>query len=108
MEVQDIQSAITELKQALSERLGGGVELYLFGSVARKEYTRNSDIDILVLVPGNVDTDLKEEIIDLAFHIEIKYCVVIQIIVRSKDYWESGISSVTPLYQNVRREGIRL
>ncbi|MCU0285227.1 MAG: nucleotidyltransferase domain-containing protein [Acidobacteria bacterium] len=108
MKDQDIRSAIVELKQVLIERLGRGIELYLYGSVARKDYGPQSDIDILLLVPGKVDTNLKEEIIDLAFYIEIKYNVVIQIITRSKEYWESGLSRVTPFHQNVRREGIQL
>ncbi|MGE5340149.1 MAG: nucleotidyltransferase family protein [Candidatus Omnitrophota bacterium] len=108
MEDQDIRGAIADLKQVLTERLGVGVELYLYGSVARKDYGSDSDIDILVLIPGKVDTDLKEEIIDIAFYIEIKYSVCIQIIARSKEYWESGLSMATPFYQNVRKEGIRL
>jgi uncharacterized protein len=108
MKDQDIRNAIAELKQVLIQRLGIGIEVYLFGSVARDEYRPDSDIDILVLVPGKVDTNLKEEIIDLAFYIEIKYCVVIQIITRSKDYWESGLAAVTSFHQNVQREGIRL
>lgn len=108
MKNRDIRSAIADLKQALVGRLGVGIELYLYGSVARKDYGPDSDIDILVLVPGKVDTNLKEEIIDLAFYIEIKYGVIIQIIARSKEYWESGLSAATPFHQNVGREGIRL
>jgi predicted nucleotidyltransferase len=102
----DIRNAIGEFKQILIGQFGHGIELYIFGSVARDEYGVDSDIDILVLLPGIVDTDLKERIIDLAFDIELKYNVVIQIIARSKEYWKSERASFTSFHQNVQRDGI--
>ncbi len=104
----DIKSSIAELKEVLIDTFDEGIELYLFGSVARHEYSPESDIDILVLFPGEVDTKLKIEIIDLAFDIGLKNDVVFNVIVRSKRYWKSKRAAVTPFQRNLEKEALRL
>ncbi len=104
----NIKSSIAELKEVLMDTFDEGIELYLFGSVARHEYSPESDIDILVLFPGEVDTNLKTEIIDLAFDIGLKNDVVFNVIVRSKKTWESKMAAVTPFHRNLEKEALRL
>lgn len=108
MNARSIKRSIAELKSVLSNRFGSEIELYLFGSAARKDYRPDSDIDILVLVPGEVDTRLKEEIIDLAYDVELRNDVVFGIIVRSKEFWESEKASVMPFHQNLQKEALRI
>jgi predicted nucleotidyltransferase len=108
MNKKDIKRSIAELKKKLGDRFGMEVELYLFGSVARNEYHPHSDIDILVLVPGEVDTALKEEVIDLAYDIELKYNVVFGIVVRSAEFWQSEKASVMPFHKNLQSEALRV
>lgn len=108
MNEQNIRSSISALKKTLQQRYGSEIELYLFGSVARNNYEPDSDIDILVLVPGKVDTSLKEDIIDLAYDVELEYDVVFGIIVRSKEFWISEKAAVMPFHQNVQREAVRI
>jgi len=104
----NITQSINELKDTLSTHLGDGIELYLFGSVARNDYNADSDIDILVLVPKKIDTKQEIEILDLAYNIELKYNVVFGLVVNDKEFWESEKASVMPFHQNLQREAFRI
>jgi predicted nucleotidyltransferase len=108
MNEQNIKGSISALKKILQKRFGSEMEFYLFGSVARNNYEPDSDIDILVLVPGKVDTSLKEDIIDLAYDVELEYDVVFGIVVRSKEFWISEKAAAMPFHQNVQREAVRI
>ena len=108
MTEKNINKAIAEVKNILNRNLGEGVELYLFGSVARKEYVRDSDIDILVLVPGEVNTAIEERIIDLIYEVELKYSVVFGVVVYSKKFWSSKKAKVMPFYQNIQNDVQRI
>lgn len=108
MTKEKIQPAVQALKEKLIQRFGAETEVYLFGSVARGDAQKDSDIDILVLISGNVNNALREEIFDLAFDVELDYNVVFGIIVRSKTFWNSSLASVMPLHQNIQKEGIRV
>jgi predicted nucleotidyltransferase len=104
----DIAKSIAELKELMGQRFGFEMELYLFGSVARNDYGPESDIDVLVLLPGEVDTLLKTEVIDLAYGIGLKNNVVFNMITRSKKIWESDMAAVTPFHENLTREALRI
>ncbi|MFO7929436.1 MAG: nucleotidyltransferase domain-containing protein [Candidatus Humimicrobiaceae bacterium] len=97
--------AIYKLKNELLKSYPG-VELVLFGSKARNDPDEFSDIDILILVDKNVSHDLKDNIIEIAYDIELKYDVVFGFVIENKKLWDSPKYKVTPLYQNVQREGI--
>jgi len=97
--------AIYELKNELSKSCPG-VELILFGSKARDDSEEFSDIDILILVDKNVSHNLKDNIIEIAYDIELKYDVVFGFVIENKKLWKSSSYKVMPLYQNVQREGI--
>ncbi len=97
--------AIYELKNKLLKSFPG-VELILFGSKVRGDFEEFSDIDILILVDKNVDHRLKDNIIEIAYDIELKYDIVFGFIIENKKLWRSPRYKVMPLYQNVEREGI--
>lgn len=101
-----VKEAVDKLKERLINRFGNELEIYLFGSVARGDSDKESDIDILVLVPFELNNSLEEEIFDIAYDIELEHGVVFGMIVYSKDYWYSQISQITPLYKNVKKEGV--
>jgi predicted nucleotidyltransferase len=103
-----IRSSVSELKRVLCRRYGNELELYIFGSVARNDYEPDSDIDVLVLLPCEVDTSVKEEVIDLAYDIELNYNVVFGIVVRSKRFWVSEEAAVLPFHQAVQKEALRV
>jgi predicted nucleotidyltransferase len=106
MTKKDIETAIKEFKKRLIERFGAETEIYLFGSVARRDYDMHSDIDLLVLLPFEPNNYIEEQVFDLGYDIELEYGVVFGIIVYSKTFWNSETAGVMPLYKNIKREGI--
>ena len=108
MNKENIKRALTDLKKVLTARFGSDIELYLFGSVARNDYEPDSDIDILVLFPGEVDTALEEEVFDLAYEVELECDVVFGVVVHSKEFWGSEKAAVMPFHQNLQREAIQI
>jgi predicted nucleotidyltransferase len=103
---QEAAVALRELKTSLTELLGPGVELRLFGSVARGDERDDSDIDVLVLVPGHVDHALEERVFDAAYDVELKCGVVFGIIVYEKAFWDSELASCMFLHRTIEREGV--
>ncbi|MCK4765993.1 MAG: nucleotidyltransferase domain-containing protein [Candidatus Aminicenantes bacterium] len=103
-----IKEALDLLKSRLAERFGSDIELTLFGSTARGESREFSDIDVLVLFPGEVDISLEERIFDAAFEVGLEYDIVFGVIVYSHDFWETPRAKVMPLYENIQQEGIRI
>lgn len=108
MNKENIKRALARLKKVLTGRFGSDIELYLFGSVARNDYEPDSDIDILVLFPGEVDTGLMEEVIDVAYDVELEHDVVFGIVVHSQEFWSSEKAAVMPFHQNLQREALRI
>lgn len=67
-----------------------------------------SDIDILVLVPGEVNNSIEEEIFGLAYDVELEFNVIFGIVVYSKSFWNSQVASYMPLCRNIKNEGVAL
>ena len=101
-----IEKAIQALKKDLINRFGSDVELRIFGSVARGDYHEQSDIDLLVVLPGPVDNAVEEKVFDMAYDIELEYGLVIGTIVYSKEFWYSDRAAAMPLYKKIQREGL--
>ena len=101
-----MEIAIREFKEKLIKKFGTETELYLFGSVARGDYSDYSDIDILVLLHFEPNTSIEEQIFDLAYDIELEYNLIFGIIVYSKTFWNSEKASIMPLYRNIKKEGV--
>lgn len=108
MKIQNIKIAVEELKRALVAQFGSGVKLVMFGSAARGDSNIESDIDLLVLVPCAVNEGIEEQIISIAYDIELSLDVVFGIIVHSREFWGSGRAAAMPLYKNIEREGREL
>ena len=95
----------TELKENISGKYKVD-DLRVFGSVARRQQDRESDIDVLVVL-DYVDRQIEEELFDIAYEIELKYDCLIDIIVFGKDAL-SGRLSYTPVYVRAIEEGVAI
>ena len=99
---------ITELITSRIRRKDPNAEVILLGSHAHGQAKPDSDWDILILLnQPNVTRLMEKEFRDELFDIELDKGEVISTFVFSKSEWENKYS-VTPLYHNITREGIRL
>lgn len=82
-------------------------QVIVYGSYARGDYQKNSDIDIMILVDAS-DAQIKERfnsVCDLAFDFELEYGIVISPLVKNEDHFVKW-SETLPFYRNVKWEGV--
>jgi predicted nucleotidyltransferase len=96
--------AIRSLKEELVKRFKL-VDLWLFGSKARGEDTRESDIDIMIeLAETNPETE--SQIYDIVYDINLKNDTFISLIIFSKYEIDEGPMSESPIYKIIQKEGV--
>src|SRR5512138_259285 len=102
------KSIILELIKSTVKKTDPGAILILYGSYARNDYDKNSDIDLLVLLEKDkVTRDDEKRIKYPLYDIEFETGTVISPLILSKSSWESK-HRITPFYENVKKEGIIL
>lgn len=97
---------LQELYQGLRDLYGDRLDrLILFGSHARGENTPESDLDVLAVLNGQVESVYHEirRIVDVTFELDLKYNEYVSVVPVSK---EDFLHKKTPLLLNVRREGV--
>lgn len=108
----EISNIIDQFVKGVNEILGNRVKkIILYGSYARGDFNKDSDIDIMIL------TDLKDEeyypyfekISDFAYDIEYdnNFDIEISPVIKNIDrfnYWLEAL----PFYMNVQKEGVVL
>jgi predicted nucleotidyltransferase len=100
--------AIQEYAKLLKKQYGTIVlKAVVFGSVARGENYKDSDVDILIVISDNY-TDLKDEVGMSAYEIALKNNVVFSPIVMDESTYEWYRINKDPFYKNIRRDGIEI
>ncbi|MCP4259558.1 MAG: nucleotidyltransferase domain-containing protein [Planctomycetes bacterium] len=102
MEIEPVLKEFREKTEKLyNERLKG---IILYGSYARKQQTVDSDIDLAVVLEGDVVAGKEiDRLIDVITDINIDYGVLLSVYpVSEEDY--NSINS--PLLLNIREEGV--
>jgi len=90
-----------ELKSLYGERLNN---IILYGSYARGEATKESDIDVMIILKGSVTPGKEiDKMIDVITDINLKYETLISVFPVSN---ENYLNVKSPILINVRREGI--
>ena len=100
-----IRSLINQVKTCLINIYGQSIkEVILYGSFARGRATRDSDIDILVLVDESINPfEVRESISDLLFDILLEEGEFASVIVIPEKIFKSYNS---PFMLNVKKEGV--
>lgn len=102
-----VQQGLEELKRALAgvygERLTG---VYLYGSYARGDFAADSDVDLLVALQGEVrPTREMDRLSAIVSDICLRYDLLMSVYPVPAE-WLAGRKS--PLFENIRCEGVRL
>ena len=74
----------------------------LFGSFARGDYSKTSDIDLMVRLP-KVDRNIEEDLFDIAYDLELEHDCVIDVIVLPQDIGDNIM-----IYRNIQKEGLAI
>lgn len=83
-------------------------EVYLYGSRARGNAKKLSDWDLLILLnKPNVSFEFETKFMDEFYELELETGEIISPLIYSKKDWDSNYS-ITPLFENIKREGVRL
>jgi predicted nucleotidyltransferase len=84
-------------------------KIILYGSYARGDFNKNSDIDIMILTDLKNDEipEFQDKIWDCAYDIEAENNIIVSVLVKNIDrfnYWLEAL----PFYMNVQKEGVVL
>jgi uncharacterized protein len=83
-------------------------EIYLYGSRARGDAKKLSDWDLLILLnKKSISFDLETRFMDEFYEIELETGEIFSPLIYSKKEWNEN-HSITPLFENIKKEGIRI
>ena len=83
-------------------------EVYLYGSQARGNAKKLSDWDLLILLnTPDITFEFETRFMDEFYDLELETGEIISPLIYSKTEWNSN-HSVTPLFENIKKEGVRL
>lgn len=93
-----------DMKQLFGKELS---KVIIYGSYARGDYTKDSDVDVMILVktPEEEIRKYTDQVADCAFEYLMKYGIDISPVIRNEahfNYWADDL----PYYRNVREEGV--
>jgi predicted nucleotidyltransferase len=102
---QKVKRLVDQVKAHLHEKYGQSIKrIIVYGSHARGEATKNSDVDVLVLVDQSLKpSEVRGSLGDLLFDIILEEGEVISVIAIPEELFENYNS---PFMLNVRKEGI--
>jgi predicted nucleotidyltransferase len=100
------KKAVREFIKAVRMAFGDKIQrAALFGSKVRGDWTKYSDVDIL-LITDDDSWAFRRDIIGIDSDIELKYDVLLDIRVISESRWEYMKRIQAGLYQNITRDAV--
>jgi predicted nucleotidyltransferase len=101
------KSIVLSKIKTIIKQIDPRAEVILYGSRARGDERSYSDWDLLILVNAEADQDyemvFRHELFELELELEESFFVTVY----NKNEWELK-HWLTPLYQNIAREGLRI
>ena len=105
----DIKSeTLRELKESLGTFLGDRLQrMILFGSMARGDFTDESDIDVAIIIRG-LTRELKHQILDRVAEVELKHFTPVSTLLLSEDEFNRLKRRERRIALDIEREGVPL
>ncbi len=102
MEYKEKIAAVTKQFRDIVKGKYNIIEMKLFGSAARGDYSKNSDIDIMVKL-SEVNREIEEDLFNIAYDLELQYDCLIDVVVLPVN-----LSGNIAIYSNIEKEGIEI
>ena len=104
----NLENTIFVTIKQLVQNIEPNAQVILYGSFARGDNNKNSDIDLLILLDKEKITFQDEKKIKSPLYdLEFDTGQIISPLVLSKSDWEDR-HRITPFYHNIKQEGISL
>lgn len=106
----NVKRTINDFIKKVKEILGDRVKkIILYGSYARGDFNKNSDVDIMILTDLNEKEieEYRDKISNIAFEIQLEEEIYISPIIKNIDKYNERIK-IIPFYMNVQKEGVEL
>mgnify|MGYP002859683514 CR=1 FL=1 len=101
---------LSEVNESVRQQYNNKVRnCYLYGSYARGDYHSESDVDIAVILPMNLNEINKTNsyIGHLSSVLSLKYDVTVSIVTISDEYFIKYAEDL-PFYMNIIKEGVKI
>ena len=96
------KKALKEIKNFLNQTFKDS-KVFIYGSKTEGEYTQESDLDLLIIIP-NLNWKIKKKIVNRITEINWKYDTNISPVIVSKEEWIKY--PTIPLFQEVKEKGL--
>ncbi|MBC8527775.1 MAG: nucleotidyltransferase domain-containing protein [Candidatus Cloacimonetes bacterium] len=99
-----------DIKKNLSKGSTSGgnvIDMRIFGSRARDDFEKDSDLDIYIELEEN-SYEIEDKIFNIIWEIGFENNLVITTIIFTRDELENGPIKYSPIYKNIMREGLVL
>ncbi|MBI5951842.1 MAG: nucleotidyltransferase domain-containing protein [Chloroflexi bacterium] len=93
-----------EVRSRLKKELNQPVTVIMYGSQARGDARKDSDIDLLVILPA-VNPTVRGAVSDIAWEVGFEAGKMISTVPTTRERMKRY--AFLPFYQNVKREGVR-
>ncbi|MFH1386675.1 MAG: nucleotidyltransferase domain-containing protein [bacterium] len=102
------EKAVKEFKEAVLRKFPGKIKtILLYGSKARGDFHKESDIDVMVLIDEG-DFEIRDQILDIAYGFFLKYEVLVSPrVINLKEYQQLTLWQ-TSFIKNTQRDGISI
>ncbi len=101
------KSVILKKIKKYIHQIDENADIILFGSRARNEERDDSDWDLLILTNKPVSLNVEQKFRHKLFDLELMFDISLSTFVYNKAEWNEKYR-ITPLYKNVKNEGIIL
>jgi len=102
-----VKRLVDQVKAHLSEMYGESIRrVIVYGSYARGEATKDSDVDVLVLTDPSLNpSEVRDSLSDLLYDMLMEEGELVSVMVIPEDFFENHN---LPFMLNVRKEGVTL
>ena len=103
-----VTDTLSEIKRRVSALLGDRLDrIVLYGSRARGDYDKNSDIDVAIIVK-DLDRETKNLVLETVAEVELHYLTPVSALVMSEKSFHELLERERRIALDIEREGVPL